>query len=122
MHVEFNLSRAVAGRRSRLRASLRRIGLESLAMEPQRPADRAMGIWRRAVHALLVDPDFHGRGFGRMLVEEALRRHPGLSTDVNEQNTAAVGFYERLGFTRCGRSPVDRQGRPYPLIQLRYAR
>jgi len=48
---------------------------------------------------LFVDPDYHRRGIGRKLVEEALRRHPDLATDANEQNAAAVAFYERLGWS-----------------------
>jgi putative acetyltransferase len=74
------------------------------------------------MEALFVDPDVRGRGVGRMLVEEAARRHTHLSTDVNEQNPQAIGFYERLGFERTGRSARDGQGRPYPLIHLRCAR
>jgi putative acetyltransferase len=74
------------------------------------------------MEALFVDPDFRGSGIGRSLVEEAVRRYPGLSTDVNEQNLQAIGFYERLGFERCGCSATDGQGRPYPLIHLRYAK
>jgi putative acetyltransferase len=88
-------------------------------------ADRAIGFMLldgSHMEALFVDPDFHGSGIGRMLVDEAIRRHPNLSTDVNEQNLRATGFYERLGFERCGRSPLDGQGRPYPLIHLRYAK
>jgi putative acetyltransferase len=37
---------------------------------------------------------------------------------VNEQNPAAVGFYEALGFTVRGRSPVDGEGRPFPLLHM----
>lgn len=33
--------------------------------------------------------------------------HPNLTADVNEQNSQAVGFYERLGFVRIGRSSTD---------------
>ncbi|GAB1847209.1 acetyltransferase [Achromobacter xylosoxidans] len=72
------------------------------------------------MEALFVDPDARGTGVGRALVEDALRRHPGLSTDVNEQNAQAIGFYERLGFERTGRSERDGQGRAYPLIHLRH--
>ena len=72
--------------------------------------------------ALFVDPDHRGCGGGRTLVEEALRRYPLLSTDVNEQNPQAVGFYAHLGFARIGRSPLASGGRPYPLIHLRYAK
>jgi len=53
-------------------------------------------------------------------VRHGLAMHPKLTTDVNEQNGQAIGFYESMGFLRVGRSPVDGQGRPYPLIHLEY--
>ena len=71
------------------------------------------------LEALFVDPDQHGRGIGKALIDEALAAHPGLTVDVNEQNPKALGFYEHLGFERIGRSAQDGQGRPYPLIHLR---
>jgi putative acetyltransferase len=88
-------------------------------------ADRAIGFMLldgSHMEALFVDPDFHGSGVGRALVEVAVKRHADLSTEVNEQNLKAIGFYERLGFARCGRSAIDGQGRPYPLIHLRWAK
>jgi putative acetyltransferase len=38
---------------------------------------------------------------------------------VNEQNPAACGFYEHLGFVVVGRSEVDGTGRPFPLLHMR---
>lgn len=72
------------------------------------------------LEALFVAPEKHGMGIGTMLIGSALRDYPGLTTDVNEQNQSALGFYEHQGFERTGRSPVDGQGRPYPLIHLRH--
>lgn len=72
--------------------------------------------------ALFVDPIAHGRGVGAALVRQGLALHPAMTTDVNEQNDAAVGFYERMGFRRTGRSETDRQGKPYPLIHLAFGR
>lgn len=74
----------------------------------------------RHMEALFVDPAFHGRGVGAELVRHGLALHPDMTTDVNEQNGQAIGFYERMGFRRTGRSPRDGQGRPYPLIHLAY--
>ncbi|ALH79686.1 acetyltransferase [Sphingopyxis macrogoltabida] len=74
-----------------------------------------------SMEALFIDPAHRSRGVGRMLVEHALTLLPTLTTDVNEQNAQAVGFYERMGFVRTGRSDRDGQGRPYPLIHLRHA-
>ncbi len=73
------------------------------------------------MEALFVDPAQRGSGVGRQLVAHALATHPQLGTDVNAQNAQALGFYLHLGFVECGRSALDGQGRPYPLIHLRYA-
>lgn len=71
------------------------------------------------LEALFVDPDHHGKGIGKALIRNVLAAHPNLTVDVNEQNPKALGFYEHLGFERIGRSALDGQGRPYPLIHLR---
>ena len=72
------------------------------------------------MEALFVDPACRGTGIGAALVRHGVSLHPKLTTDVNEQNGQAVGFYEKMGFRRTGRSPTDGQGRPYPLIHLEY--
>lgn len=85
--------------------------------------DRAVGFMlldNGHMEALFIDPAHRGSGVGRSLVAHALRLHPVLTTDVNEQNGQAIGFYERLGFRRAGRSELDGQGRAYPLIHLRH--
>jgi putative acetyltransferase len=90
-----------------------------LAVDPQDQAIGFMGLAGPHVDALFIDPAFHGIGVGRQLVSLALRFHPVITTDVNEQNPRAIGFYERLGFVGFGRSPIDDHGRPYPLLHLR---
>lgn len=70
------------------------------------------------MEALFIDPAHRGQGVGRALVKHACSLHPAISTDVNEQNMQAAGFYLHLGFTPTGRSELDSQGRPYPLIHL----
>lgn len=74
------------------------------------------------MEALFVDPAYRGQGVGAALVRYGLARHPKMTTDVNEQNGQAAGFYEKMGFKRTGRSPRDGQGKPYPLIHLEYGR
>ena len=73
------------------------------------------------MEALFVDPTHRGSGIGAALVRHGLALHPDMTTDVNEQNVQAVGFYEKMGFRRTGRSALDGQGRPYPIIHLEYA-
>ncbi|MDR6626961.1 acetyltransferase [Caulobacter segnis] len=72
------------------------------------------------MEALFIDPEHRGAGIGAILIEYALAVHPILTTDVNEQNAQAVGFYEHMGFERTGWSATDGQGRAYPLIHLRF--
>lgn len=72
------------------------------------------------MEALFVDPAYRGKGIGAALVRHGLSCHPNMTTDVNEQNPQALGFYEKIGFRRIGRSPLDGQGRPYPIIHLEY--
>ena len=107
------------------------IDAEVAAFLPQAPAwlatdpgDRAIGfmlIDGTHMDALFIDPDWHGQGVGRRLVEHALSLHSTLTTDVNEQNRRAMAFYEAMNCARTGRSDRDGQGRPYPRIHLRYA-
>lgn len=92
---------------------------------PVDDSDLALGFMQldgSHMAALFIDPAFHGIGIGRALVEHALSLQPSLTTEVNEQNALAVGFYERMGFTRIGRSSTDDDGRPYPLLYLRLHR
>jgi putative acetyltransferase len=46
-------------------------------------------------------------------------RGGALTVDVNEQNAAARGFYEALGFDVVARSLLDETGRPYPILHMR---
>jgi putative acetyltransferase len=73
------------------------------------------------MEALFIDPAHRGKGVGAALLRHGLSLHPQMTTDVNEQNAQAVGFYEHMGFARTGRSALDGQGRPYPLIHLAYS-
>ncbi|ELN2739106.1 acetyltransferase [Pluralibacter gergoviae] len=68
--------------------------------------------------ALFVDPAVRGRGVDKLLIEHALTLAPRLTTDVNEQNEQAVGFYRKMGFKVTGRSETDDLGKPYPLLNL----
>ncbi len=68
--------------------------------------------------ALFVDPTVRGCGVGKLLIEHALTLAPKLTTNVNEQNEQAVGFYQKMGFKVTGRSETDDLGKPYPLLHL----
>jgi putative acetyltransferase len=80
-----------------------------------------MGLAGGEIESLFLAPEFHGRGGGRRLVAHARMLCGGLTVSVNEQNEAAVQFYERCGFAIEGRSECDDDGRPYPLLRMRLA-
>lgn len=108
----------------------RAIDAEVVGFLPQAPLLLAVDVEDRPqgfmlldgshMEALFIDPEVHGQGIGRQLIEHAQAQHRPLTTDVNAQNAQALGFYLRMGFVETGRSEVDSQGRPYPLIHLRH--
>lgn len=74
------------------------------------------------IDALFVHADSRGMGLGRRLIEHFRDGKDTATVDVNEQNAEAAGFYKRFGFELTGRSPLDDQGRPYPILHLRWNR
>jgi putative acetyltransferase len=77
-----------------------------------------LGMMGNKMEALFIAPEFWRRGGGRLLVEHARARHRRLLVDVNDQNPEARQFYEAMGFVVIGRSEVDDQGRPFPLLHM----
>jgi len=76
-----------------------------------------IGADGRSIEMLFVDPAVHGRGVGTALIA-ALGPGP-LTVDVNEDNPSGRRFYAARGFVEVGRSPLDGEGRPFPLLHLR---
>jgi len=76
------------------------------------------GVCDGNIEMLFVSPALRGGGVGKMLVAHALENQGACAVDVNEQNHQALGFYKRLGFSVKGRSPLDGQGKPYPILHM----
>ncbi|KXH79632.1 GNAT family N-acetyltransferase [Chryseobacterium kwangjuense] len=67
---------------------------------------------------LFIHNDAQGKGYGKKLYE-FMKETTGLTkVDVNEQNPHAIGFYEKMGFKKIGRSEKDGSGKDYPLIHM----
>ena len=77
-----------------------------------------IGFNENHVEMLFVDPERHGQGIGRALLDFGCQSRNAMSVDVNEQNPEATGFYEHYGFVQTGRSPLDGEGRPFPLLHM----
>ena len=71
------------------------------------------------IEMLFIDPEFIGKGIGQVLTNFAVTELKIEKVDVNEQNVQAVGFYEKIGFKIIGRSELDGQGKPYPILHLK---
>lgn len=76
------------------------------------------GVHDGAIEMLFISPDARGKGVGSLLATYAIKVQGATKVDVNEQNKQAKGFYQHIGFSVIGRSAVDGQGKPYPLLHL----
>ena len=54
-----------------------------------------------------------------MLIQKALSELDVQYVDVNEENPAAVEFYERMGFQTFRRDSTDDQGNPFPILRMK---
>ncbi len=78
-----------------------------------------IGCHERRIEMLFVSPQSRGDGVGKALIQYAITELTVNEVDVNEQNPQAVGFYLHMGFESVGRSELDGEGNPFPLLHLR---
>ena len=74
------------------------VGMYVLAPTPDRETGELKRLW--------VEPGWRGRGFGRLVIQDAIRRSgdAGMTTlrlSVWEWRTGAIGLYRRAGFLDC---------------------
>lgn len=80
------------------------------------------GVAEDGLEMLFIHPDWRGRGVGKALLKYTIEEQGVTKVDVNEQNEQAVGFYLKMGFKVIGRSALDGQGQPYPLLHMQLNR
>ena len=76
------------------------------------------GVHEGNIEMLFISPETRGSGVGTQLTHYAVNHQGATKVDVNKQNKQALGFYERFGFSVVGRSSLDGQGKPYPLLHM----
>ncbi|WP_444902391.1 GNAT family N-acetyltransferase [Microbulbifer sp. SSSA007] len=76
------------------------------------------GVLNGNIEMLFIAPESRGSGVGTFLTKYAIENLGVTKVDVNEQNLQALEFYKHLGFTVVSRSPLDGQGKPYPLLHM----
>lgn len=77
-----------------------------------------IGVADTNIEMLFVKPQYFGKSIGYNLIQYAVKNLNAEKVDVNEQNPYAIGFYEKMGFEKIGRSELDGQGNPFPLIHM----
>jgi putative acetyltransferase len=77
-----------------------------------------IGVAAKKVEMLFVHPEERGKGLGSALMHFAMKELHVDKVDVNEENSAAMGFYFNLGFRIRGRSALDGMCKPHPLLHL----
>jgi putative acetyltransferase len=70
------------------------------------------------VGALFVDPSYHGKGFGKALMDKARSRHTTLELDVFKENDLGRRFYKRYGFIMQEERLHEDSG--HPVLRLLY--
>ena len=78
-----------------------------------------MGIQSGKIEMLFLHPDYFRKGIGRTLIQKAVSEAGADYVDVNEQNPAAVKFYEKMGFRTFRRDSTDDQGNPFPILRMK---
>ena len=78
-----------------------------------------IGISDNNIEMLFVSPNCFGQGVGKLLLQCAFKEFGVVKVDVNEQNVEALNFYEHMGFVVTARSPIDSQGKSYPLLHMK---
>lgn len=78
-----------------------------------------MGVQERKIEMLFLHPGYFRKGLGKMLVGRAFRDLDVEYVDVNEQNSDAKKFYERMGFKTFKRNECDSEGNPFPILEMR---
>ncbi|WP_369311844.1 acetyltransferase [Providencia rettgeri] len=78
-----------------------------------------LGCAENRLEMLFIAPENRGQGTGKKLLQYAIEQLGVTELDVNEQNPQAVGFYQHMGFVQYGRSELDGEGNPFPLLHMR---
>ena len=78
-----------------------------------------MGIEAKKLEMIFLHPASRCCGLGKKMLTLAFDQYGVNEVVVNEDNPQAVGFYEHMGFQIVGRSELDEQGNPYPILFMK---
>lgn len=108
----------IAAIRESVPEALERVAHLVVARDQEAPLG-FLGAEGNRLEMLFLEPEARGQGTGSALVRYGLETYGLTEVTVNEQNPRARGFYEHMGFQVVRRTPLDEQGRPYPLLYMK---
>lgn len=94
--------------------------LQVFVLEQNRQIDAFFSVSDDNLEMLFVHDEARGKGLGTQAVTYVVEILKILKVDVNEQNPQAIGFYEKVGYKKVGRSQLDGMGKPYPLVHFEF--
>lgn len=77
------------------------------------------GTAENSLEMLFLAPEYFGKGYGNQILQQLIQEDGINKIDVNEDNPRALRFYQKNGFEVISRSPLDDDGRPYPILHLK---
>lgn len=76
-----------------------------------------MGLSKHKIEMLFIAPEQFRCGLGTKLLNHAIALGYK-QIDVNEENSAALKFYQHRGFHIISRDELDDNGKPHPVLHL----
>lgn len=70
------------------------------------------------VGALFIEPDYHGKGAGKALMDKAVDIYKNIELEVFKENPIGRKFYTRYGFQQIAETLHSETG--HPVLRLRY--
>ena len=81
-----------------------------------------IGTQNGRLEMLFITPEERGKGIGKQLLQYGVENYGVSEVTVNEQDSQAVRFYERVGFETYNRTDTDEESGPYPLSYMKRVR
>lgn len=73
------------------------------------------------IETLYILPRFQGQGLGQQFIQHAIQGNPSLWLSCWDRNSAAIGFYRKLGFTETGETTFELDGEKHRNVLLTHS-
>ncbi|MFY0613206.1 MAG: GNAT family N-acetyltransferase [Hyphomicrobiaceae bacterium] len=83
---------------------------ETYVLEADHTVIGFIALLDNEIGGLFLKPVWHGKGYGKALVDYAAARKGGLHLEVFERNKIGRAFYDRYGFVETGRYDHEPSG------------